>query len=322
MTPAVLVHALTKKFYRTGWFSRSSSSTIAVDNFNFSIEAGAAVAFLGRNGAGKSTLIKLLCGILTPTSGYCTLFGHASGSLVANRQLGLVLGSRSQLWTHLTLQQNLTINAEIYGITGKAKKQRITELVDILAIDDLLDQRARTLSLGQRMRCELAMALIHHPKIVLADEPTVGLDVVAKEQFRSMMINWRQTNNMTLLLTSHDCSDIERLCDRTLLIDRGSLQYDGSLSGLKGDLSSIRTIKVLLAKKQQNLSWNHPAILLQHLDEHHLHFKVNIAQLSIMEALHTISERIGDNIVDIQIAEVTLEEVIQRLFNPGAANGG
>lgn len=322
MTPAVFVHALTKKFDRTGWFSRSSSSTMAVDNFNFSIEAGAAVAFLGRNGAGKSTLIKLLCGILTPTSGYCTLFGHASGSLVANRQLGLVLGTRSQLWTHLTLQQNLTITAEIYGITGKAKKQRIAELVDILAIDDLLVQRARTLSLGQRMRCELAMALIHHPTIVLADEPTVGLDVVAKEQFRSMMIDWRQANNMTLLLTSHDCSDIERLCDRTLLIDRGSLQYDGSLSGLKGDLSSIRTIKVLLAKKQQNLSWNHPAILLQHLDEHHLQFKVNIAQLSIMEALHTISERIGDNIVDIQIAEVTLEEVIQRLFNPGAANGG
>jgi ABC-2 type transport system ATP-binding protein len=263
----------------------------------------------------------LLCGILTPTAGSCSIFGNVSGTVQANRKLGLVFGTRSQLWMHLTIYQSLNISAEIYGITGKEKVRRISELAELFEINELLDQRARTLSLGQRMRCELVTALIHYPAILLADEPTVGLDVVAKNQFREIMNRWREEKNTTLLLTSHDCSDVEMLCNRSILVDQGKIKYDGSLNGLKGDLAYIRRIIVRLSERHSTIQWNDEKISTKSIDEYSLSFEVNTSNTSMVEAIRKIFVSFEAYILDIKIHEVTLEEVVNRLFISGKTHG-
>lgn len=164
----------------------------AVNHLSFELSEGESVAFLGPNGAGKSTTIKMLCGILKPTTGTAMIAGNASGSLAANRELGLVFGTRSQLFMHMTVFQCLDLIAEIYFLHGSEKKRRIYELSDLFEIGTLLPKRVRTLSLGQRMRCELVAALIHRPKILLADELTIGLDVIAKNRLRELILRWQK----------------------------------------------------------------------------------------------------------------------------------
>ncbi len=151
-----------------------------LDQANFNLEKGERVCIVGRNGAGKSTTIKILCGILSPSSGTAEIVGCAAGSAQANQQLGLVFGTRSQLFMHLTVYQCLDLIAEIYFLSGASKKKRIAELAELFEVVHLLDKRVRTLSLGQRMRCEVVTALLHRPRVLLADEPTIGLDIVAK----------------------------------------------------------------------------------------------------------------------------------------------
>jgi ABC-2 type transport system ATP-binding protein len=313
MTNAIKAINLSKVFESKKWFSKVTEKKVAVDNLSCSIEQGESVAFLGRNGAGKSTVIKLLCGILSPTSGTCEVAGDVSGSLSANKNLGLVFGTRSQLWLHLTIRECLNISAEIYGVTGKEKLRRISELTEIFEIGHLMDQRARTLSLGERMRCELVVALIHHPKILLADEPTVGLDVLAKNHFREIMKRWQSEKNMTLILTSHDCDDVELLCQRSILIESGKIEYDGSLEGLKGDLNSIRRIIVTFSERILNIESTERFKCTKEND-YRWCFEINLTQLSIIDAVNFIFKKYQGGIKDINIEEVPLHEVISQLF--------
>jgi ABC-2 type transport system ATP-binding protein len=288
----------------------------AVRELSFEIKPGETVAFLGPNGAGKSTTIKMLCGILTPTSGSATIGGFAAGSRQANQQLGLVFGTRSQLYLHMTVRQSLDLVAEIYGVTGATKRSRIDELATQFEIRDLLDRRTRTLSLGQRMRCEVVAALIHRPRILLADEPTIGLDVVVKNGLRELVRRWQRDEGTTLMLTSHDLSDVEALCDRCILIDLGEKRFDGSLASLKGDFASVRRIRVTTATAEAK-AFNQDRRLKaqQNGDSSFTHlFELSTREIAMSEALSLLSRHYGDHLQDISITEVTLEEVLGKLY--------
>lgn len=314
MYSAITAQNLSKEFVRKRFFLTKTDKILAVNNISFNIKRGESVAFMGQNGAGKSTTIKLLCGILQPTSGDCYILGNKPGSTLANRTLGIIMGNKGQLWIHLMVKQSLNILAEIYGITGKEKSKRISELSELFEITNLLDQRVLTLSLGQRMRCELVASLIHYPSILLADEPTIGLDVTAKSYFRTTMKRWQEEKKITLLLTSHDCTDVQLLCDRAILIDRGMVRYDGLINGLKGHLEYVKNIVVILSEEVANISLDNEYVTCKPLDSYRWNFEFSTKNISVIQVINYLSTLLGDKIIDIAICEVSLEEVIRDIF--------
>jgi ABC-2 type transport system ATP-binding protein len=208
---------------------------VAVDGIGLRVERGELLALLGPNGAGKSTTIKMLCGILVPTSGQVRVNGlvpHANR--VANaRRIGVVFGQRSQLWRELPARQSLEVLRDIYGLAGDEYRARIAEFDRILELREFWDSRARQLSLGQRVRCDLAAALLHDPPVVFLDEPTIGMDVVVKEQVREFLRDQVTRRGRTVVLTTHDMTEVSRLAERVALIDYGRLVYDGPVGGLR-----------------------------------------------------------------------------------------
>lgn len=290
------------------------NSFVAVNDLSFSLLPGESVAFLGPNGAGKSTTIKVLCGILNPSIGEAYINGHKAGSLEANKQLGLVFGTRSQLYMHMTVYQCLDLIGEIYYLKGEAKKNRINELAELFDIGNLLDKRVRTLSLGQRMRCEVIAALIHKPKVLLADEPTIGLDIIAKNSLRELILRWQKEEKSTLLLTSHDLSDVEVLCDRCVLIDQGIKKFDGPLSLLKGDLKDLRRVQITVSDLSTP-PYQNSQLSMGARDEEFIHrYEFDTKIIAMSEALATLSNYYGDKLQDINIAEVSLEEVLANQY--------
>ncbi len=290
----------------------------AVNDLSFSLVPGESVAFLGPNGAGKSTTIKVLCGILNPSVGEAYINGHKAGSLEANKQLGLVFGTRSQLYMHMTVYQCLDLIGEIYYLKGDAKKKRINELAELFDIGNLLDKRVRTLSLGQRMRCEVIAALIHKPKVLLADEPTIGLDIIAKNSLRELILRWQKEEKSTLLLTSHDLSDVEVLCDRCVLIDQGMKKFDGPLASLKGDLKDLRRVQITVSDLS-TLPYENSKLLMETNKEEFIHrYEFNTRVIAMSEALATLSNYYGDKLQDINISEVSLEEVLANQYQSKA----
>ena len=314
MNPSLRAVGLSK------WFDTGKGKRFdAVKDLSFDLMPGESVAFLGPNGAGKSTTIKILCGILSPSIGNAEVSGFAAGSLEANKLLGLVFGTRSQLYMHMTVHQCLDMIGEIYFLSGSQKRARISELATLFDIEDLLKKRVRTLSLGQRMRCEVVAALLHRPKILLADEPTIGLDIIAKNRLRELILRWQREEKSTLLLTSHDLSDVEVLCSRCILIDHGMKRFDGPLSALKGDLSDLRRIHITVAE-QTILPLRSEEKILPAESEAFIHrYEVRTRELPMAEALARLSRHYGDRLQDIQINEVSLEEVLARRYQEGRA---
>jgi ABC-2 type transport system ATP-binding protein len=207
---------------------------VAVDGIDLRVEPGELLALLGPNGAGKSTTIKMLCGILTPTAGTVTVNGitpHANRTANA-RRIGVVFGQRSQLWRDLPARQSLEVLRDIYGLSQAEYEERIAEFDQILELSEFWNTRARQLSLGQRVRCDLAAALLHDPPVVFLDEPTIGMDVVVKEQVRAFLRDQVTRRRRTVLLTTHDMTEVARLAERVALIDHGRLMYDGAVRGL------------------------------------------------------------------------------------------
>jgi ABC-2 type transport system ATP-binding protein len=242
----IVAEALTKVFHstvrRSGRFSAVRSvvnpqriAKTAVDAVSFRVEPGELVAFLGPNGAGKSTTIKMLTGILTPSSGRVLVNGmvpHADR--IANaRRVGAVFGQRSQLWWDLPARDSLTVLRDIHGVGEADFRARIAEFDRILELSSFWDTRARQLSLGQRVRCDLAAALIHDPAVLYLDEPTIGMDVVVKEQVRNFLRDQVEQRGRTVVLTTHDMTEVERLAKRAVLIDQGRIVYDGELEALR-----------------------------------------------------------------------------------------
>jgi ABC-2 type transport system ATP-binding protein len=207
----------------------------AVNNISFQVKQGEMVGYIGENGAGKSTTIKMLTGILTPTSGEVVVNGmnpHKDRERFVST-IGVVFGQRSQLWWDIAVQESFRLLKKVYKVSDEQYDSHMTHVIKTLDIEPLLDKPVRKLSLGQRMRCELAAALIHNPPLLFLDEPTIGLDVLVKLKIREFLKEINEKYNTTILLTTHDLSDIEALCERVVMLDEGKIIYDGALKSLK-----------------------------------------------------------------------------------------
>lgn len=237
-------------------FLSRTSLVHAVQDLNFAIEAGEIVAYLGPNGAGKSTTIKLLTGILTPSAGRIEVLGiEPYEQRIENaRNIGVVFGQRSQLRWDLPVIESFELHRRLYGLSNVLYQQQMELFASILSLGDLLTKNARSLSLGQKMLCNIALSLLHKPPIVYLDEPTIGLDIVVKESIRDFFIHMNREHGVSIILTSHDLEDVEKLCERIIVIDKGTMLFDGSLKKLKNIYGKTRTMILELAHSPRNLN--------------------------------------------------------------------
>ncbi len=229
-----------------GLFSTEKVKKLAVDDISFSIADGEIVGYIGSNGAGKSTTIKMMTGILRPTRGECLIDGinPATDRMANAARIGVVFGQRTQLWWDLPLSESYTILKEIYNVSDEDYKKQLAFLNETLGLEEFFDKTVRTLSLGQRMRADLGAALIHNPKVLYLDEPTIGLDLVVKDKIREAIHEINQKYKTTVILTTHDIEDIEKLCSRIIVIDKGRKIYDGTLADLKETYGTTRKISI------------------------------------------------------------------------------
>jgi ABC-2 type transport system ATP-binding protein len=290
--------------------------TQAVKGISFSVEEGERVAFIGPNGAGKSTTIKMLVGILYPTSGQAQVLGKTPwrerGRLAY--QIGAVFGQKSQLWYHLPPQDSFDLLARIYELEAAAYRQRLSYLVELFEIGDYLQAPVRKLSLGERMRCEIAASLLHQPRILFLDEPTIGLDVVVKQRIRDLILELNQQEMCTIFLTSHDAGDIEVLCKRAMVINHGEVIYDGRVSTLKRDYIHTKTVSLKLGEPWQG--FDGPGVqVLKH--------KGYGVKLEVDTNIAPIEQVVGQllahyTIADINVDNPPMEEIIARIYGASA----
>ena len=287
----------------------------AVDDLDISVAAGEAVGYIGANGAGKSTTIKMLCGILVPTRGSVTTCGlrPVADRRELARQVGVVFGQRTQLWWDLPVRESFTILSAIHGLGAAQETARTEELVERLELSEFLATPVRQLSLGQRMRAEVAAALLHSPRLVILDEPTIGLDVLSKQRLREFLVAERTTHGTTLLLTTHDMGDVERLCDRVLLVDRGRLVWDGTLAGLSRTVGAQRVLVVDLAESTPDLV---DIASTQHLGSEGGGLRQRLAfdpdTTTAAKVLAAVSERV--EVLDLAVEEPDVEDVVRRVY--------
>jgi ABC-2 type transport system ATP-binding protein len=288
---------------KAGRVRRTRRVVHAVDGITATIEAGQSCGYIGANGAGKSTTIKMLSGILMPTSGQVRTCGldPVPNRRALARDLGVVFGQRSQLWWDLPLRDSFRILAAIHRLDPSAARSRTDQLVVELGLTGLLSTPVRQLSLGERMRGEVAAALVHSPRLLVLDEPTIGLDMISKERLRQFLIGERQAQGTTLLLTTHDMSDIERLCERVLVVDHGRLVYDGTLAALAVRVALQRVLVVDL--------WE-PTAPLQVADAKHIGSELNGVRqrLAFSPELTTAARVLAEVSAQVEVRDLTLEE--------------
>ena len=296
------------------FFRRTYRQIKAVQSVSFSIEPGEIVGFLGPNGAGKTTTLKMLTGLIHPSSGQIQVAGHVPFQRKAAflRQITLVMGQKQQLLWDLPALDSLRINATVYGLSDRDFRQRLGELTEMLSLESKLNQPIRKLSLGERMKAELLAALLHQPKVLFLDEPTLGLDINAQASVREFLRLYNQRYQATVLLTSHYMADITALCDRVLLIYAGELIYDGSLDGLLERFAPYREIKVELAMPE---SAERLAIYgtVQAVEGRSVRWMVERESLT-----RSVSQILAElDVLDLSVTEPPLEEVIGSVFRSG-----
>ena len=314
--PIIEVEELTRVFRRRGAGLRRGDDLTAVDRMTFRVEPREAVGYIGANGAGKSTTIKMLTGILRPTSGTVRTCGFdpvCQRTDVA-RRVGVVFGQRTQLWWDLPLHESFTILGAIHGMDGAAVRARAGVLVDQLEMADTLRTPVRQPSLGQRMRAEIAAALMHSPDLLVLDEPTIGLDVLSKQRLREFLRRERAERGITLLLTTHDMGDIERLCDRVLVVDHGRLAFDGTLTGLAGRVGARRVLVVDLAAPTPPLHGiPHTSLLTAEGDGLRQRLAFDAEATTAAAVLAAVSARA--EVRDLTIEEPDIEDVVRRIWS-------
>ena len=283
----------------------------AVNNINLSIDKGEIIAFIGPNGAGKSTTIKMLTGILCPSSGGAMVSGinPAKQRKKLAYKIGTVFGQKEQLWTHLTPYDNFKFFGAIYDLKDYEIEKRIKELNDTLELNDFINTPVRNLSLGQRIRCEIAASLIHKPEILFLDEPTIGLDPVVKENISVLIKRMNKEFGTTIFLTSHDVGDIEKLCKRVIIINDGKVVLDDSMSNLKYNYLNKKIIEVKM-KEKVNLS-DEDGITVLKDKGYGLKLSIDVSKKSVSDVIKMLDT---DKIIDINISNEPLENIIANIY--------
>ncbi|HRT56559.1 MAG TPA: ABC transporter ATP-binding protein [Candidatus Paceibacterota bacterium] len=322
--PVIEVNGLTKVFrtYRKqpgftgalkGLFRRQYEQLEAVKQVSFNIEAGELVGFLGPNGAGKTTTLKMLSGLLYPTSGMARVLGYVPWERRDGyrRQFALLLGQKNQLWWDLPARESFELNAEIYGISRADRDRRVGEMSELLGVRDKLNVSVRELSLGERTKMELIAALLHEPKVLFLDEPTIGLDVVSQKTVREFLREHNARRHTTILLTSHYMADIEALCKRVIIIDHGTIFFDGLLSEVVDRFADSKLVRI-----QCDASAECPAESLARYGEVVERTPGSIQLRVKRERVIAVCKALLDElpVTDIDIQEVPIEEVIRRIF--------
>nr|BFD91422.1 ATP-binding cassette domain-containing protein [Kitasatospora sp. Xyl93] len=301
---------------RTGRFGRARREVRAVDGLDFTVEAGECVGYIGPNGSGKSTTVKMLTGILVPSSGRLRVAGvdPARERVALARRIGVVFGQRTTLWWDLPLRDSFELARRIYRVPDARFRENLDRCVELLDLGGLLDTPVRQLSLGQRMRGDLAAALLHDPRVLYLDEPTIGLDVVSKGRVREFLREVNRDRGTTVLLTTHDLTDIEQLCGRVMVIDHGRVVYDGGLEGLHATGRSERTLVVDLAQELAH-PVEVPGARVTRVEgpRQWLAFP---AQESAAPIVAAVAARYP--LVDLSVREPAIEDVIARMYAEAA----
>ena len=300
-------------------FSRKYEVKEAVKGINFEIKEGEMVGYIGSNGAGKSTTIKMMCGILNPTGGKVLIDGmepYKKRKQVA-QNIGVVFGQKTQLWWDIQLIESFKVLKEIYQISDEDYKERMEFLESVLGLSDFLKQPVRTLSLGQRMRADLAASLLHNPKVLFLDEPTIGLDVLVKEKIREAIKEMNKKYNTTVILTTHDMADIENLCNRIIIIDEGNVIYDGDLLSIKNKFGDLRTVTIELRDDLTSTD------MFDTFDGN-VGYELKGRELTVnFDALKVNFENVMNHIMqhvhmkDMKLKEISIEEVVREIYKNG-----
>jgi ABC-2 type transport system ATP-binding protein len=299
-----------------GLFHREKLYKKAVKEISFEIGEGELVGFLGPNGAGKTTTLKMLSGILYPTSGQAKVLGHLPWKRepAYQKQFALVMGQKNQLWWDLPAMESFILNKEIYEVSDADFKQNLDELVELLEIKDILDVQVRKLSLGQRMKCELVAALLHKPKVLFLDEPTIGLDVVAQKNIRDFIKQYNQKNKTTILLTSHYMEDVKEMCKRVIIIEEGEIMYDGDLASLIEKYAPYKVLKITFegegVKKEDVEKFGNLVKFTPHS------VTLQVPRAKAKDAARDILSS-DLPVDDILIDEVDISDVVRKIFQNG-----
>lgn len=328
--PAIETHGLSKTYVShkkkpgisgalRGLFTREKTEVEAVKDISISIEQGELVGFLGPNGAGKTTTLKMLTGILHPTQGSASVLGlnPTDRDPEMLKQISLVMGNKMQLWWDLPAWDSFLVLKELYEVPPQEFKQRTEFLLETLQLSDKVHIQVRKLSLGERMKAELVAALLHSPRILFLDEPTIGLDVVSQKRIREFLLDLHKRDNCTVVLTSHYMQDVQELCDRIVVIDQGSLVFDGTLDTLSKQFSDTRRLRLTLSESIDGSSlaqFGH--VVSQQEGEVVLEVPRDRIASTAAEVLNRFP------VADLAIEEVDVEEVIRVLFTQGSVSRG
>ena len=324
--PIITVQRLSKNFKvhkrRKGFWgslgsaiSREHEVIKAVEDVNFTLQRGELVGYIGANGAGKSTTIKMLTGILVPTSGRIDVMGLTPYLRRKEnaRRIGVVFGQRTQLWWDLPVIDSFELLKHIYEIPENLYKRNLEFFCELLQLHPLLSTPVRKLSLGGRMRCDLTAALLHNPEILYLDEPTIGLDVVAKEQVRQFLKQINAERRVTVILTTHDLNDVEQVCERLIIIDSGKIIYDGGIEALKKRYGKTRMLIVDLAQTYPDIQLEN--VSLTRREDNRIWLEFDRDTLPASEVIARLAARY--EIQDLTISEPEIEEIVRRIYNVG-----
>ena len=308
--------------YIKSLFSRKYTSLYAVNDVSFSIDQGEIVGYIGANGAGKSTTVKMMCGILHPTSGSVTIDNKdiLKYRKQINKEIGVVFGQKTQLWWDIPLIETFRILKSIYEISDEDYNERFKFLSDLLDLNDFLDQNVRSLSLGQRMRADFAASLIHNPKILYLDEPTIGLDVLVKDKIRKAIKILNKKYKTTIILTTHDMKDIEELCSRIIIIDKGKILYDGNLENIKYKFGNIKTIifKNNAKFNKDELIKEFKKISIKENDSNDILISFSLNEVNLDNLLLSLINKY--KVEDFKINDISIEDITKELYENSKEN--
>ena len=318
MNRGVEIRDLKKEFALVRWegWRRCRSQVTAVDGITLEVPAGQSVAFIGPNGAGKSTTIKILTGILYPSSGHVTVLGHTPWTERRKlaHQIGAVFGQRSQLWYHLPASDTFELIARIYGLERAAYRKTRDALVDRFALGAFMNVPVRKLSLGQRMRAEVAASLLHRPKVLFLDEPTIGLDAVARQELRDLVREWNAREGATIFLTSHDAGDIEHVAQRVVVINNGRIIVDGPVAEMRRRYVNTRIVRAQFQASPHAIEL--PGCVVRSRSAYEWVMEIDVSVIPVPVAIARLAE--AAPIADITVEDPPLERVITRIYKEHA----